>query len=93
VNANDDWTFNGTASDNGGINRVTWKTTTGLSGTATGTTSWSVSGLHISGFETVTFTAWDNAGNPAVLYKTVRQSYLTPPPQVLIPRVRAVRLH
>ncbi len=92
VNQNDDWTFNGTAADAGGISRVTWKTTTGLSGTATGTTSWSVSGVHLSGFEAITLTAWDNSGNPTFLYRNVRQSWLAPPLQRPVARERAVRL-
>ncbi len=58
-------TFLGTASDNVGVASVTWKTNTGGSGTATGTTSWAASVPLLVGSNTVTITATDTAGNTA----------------------------
>jgi len=56
-------TVSGTASDSAGVSSVTWSTSTGGSGTATGTTNWSaVIALYI-GNTTVTVRAYDNAGN------------------------------
>ncbi len=58
-------TVSGTASDNVGVASVTWSTSTGQSGKATGTTSWSaVVPLYI-GNTTVTIKAYDAAGNSA----------------------------
>jgi len=57
-------TLSGTASDNAGVTGVTWSNDGGGSGTATGTTSWSVSGVALKeGDNTITVTASDAAGN------------------------------
>jgi Galactose oxidase-like, Early set domain/Concanavalin A-like lectin/glucanases superfamily/Bacterial Ig domain/Bacterial Ig-like domain/Kelch motif/Galactose oxidase, central domain len=54
----------GTASDNVGVTLVTWRNSRGGSGTATGTTSWSVSGIALqAGTNDLTVTARDAAGN------------------------------
>ena len=54
----------GTASDNVAVTQVTWSNDRGGSGTATGTTSWSVSGIVLlSGQNVLTVTASDAAGN------------------------------
>lgn len=55
----------GTASDDNGVKKVTWSNaTTGLSGTCTGTSSWSVAGLALNaGANSITVTAYDAAGN------------------------------
>jgi hypothetical protein len=54
----------GTASDNVGVTQVTWSNSLGGSGTASGTTSWSVSGIALqNGTNTLTVTARDAAGN------------------------------
>ena len=54
----------GTASDNIGVSRVTWTNDRGGSGTATGTTSWSVAGVVLlPGTNVLTVTASDAAGN------------------------------
>ncbi len=54
----------GTASDNIGVTQVTWVNSRGGSGTASGTTSWSVSGIALqSGSSVITVTARDAAGN------------------------------
>ena len=57
--------MDGTAFDNAsGISSVTWSNSKGGNGTATGTTSWSVSSITLSsGDNTITVTAKDNAGN------------------------------
>ncbi|MEO8062817.1 MAG: DUF4082 domain-containing protein [Pseudomonadota bacterium] len=57
-------TLSGTASDNVAVTQVTWVNSRGGSGTATGTTSWSVSNLALqTGSNVLTVTARDAAGN------------------------------
>jgi hypothetical protein len=57
-------TVTGEASDNVGVTRVVWQNSLGGSGTASGTSSWSVSGIALAeGVNTLTFTAQDAAGN------------------------------
>src|SRR5438093_1302442 len=59
-------TIGGTASDALGVTQVTWANDRGGSGTATGTTSWSASGIVLqSGSNVLTLTARDAAGNTA----------------------------
>jgi hypothetical protein len=55
----------GTASDNSGVTSVTWSNdATGFSGTASGTTAWSISGINLNrGENPITVTAHDAAGN------------------------------
>jgi subtilisin-like proprotein convertase family protein/pimeloyl-ACP methyl ester carboxylesterase len=56
--------MSGAASDNVGVTQVTWSNDRGGSGTASGTTSWSVSGIALSsGQNILTVTARDAAGN------------------------------
>lgn len=56
--------LSGTASDNVGVSRVTWTNDRGGSGTATGTTNWSASGVVLlPGINVLTVTASDAAGN------------------------------
>jgi hypothetical protein len=55
--------MSGTASDNVGVASVGWITSTGGSGTATGTTSWSALVPLLIGNNTVTVRAYDAAGN------------------------------
>jgi hypothetical protein len=70
-------TVGGTASDAVGVTQVTWANDRGGSGTATGTTSWSVSGIVLqSGSNVITITARDAAGNSAT--DTLTVTY-TPP--------------
>lgn len=58
--------LSGTASDNVGVVQVTWVNSRGGSGTATGTTSWSVSTVTLqAGTNVLTVTARDAAGNTA----------------------------
>lgn len=54
----------GTASDEVGVTQITWANSRGGDGTASGTTSWSASGIALqSGSNEVTVTARDAAGN------------------------------
>lgn len=55
----------GVASDDVGVTSVTWSNAaTGVSGTASGSTSWSITGISlIRGSNTITVTAHDAAGN------------------------------
>src|SRR5262245_28978023 len=67
----------GTSSDNVGVTQVTWTSNRGGSGTAAGTTSWSVSAIAlVAGTNIITVTARDAAGNsrPATLTVTVGDS-------------------
>jgi trimeric autotransporter adhesin len=59
-------TVRGIAADNGAVAAVTWSNDRGGSGTATGTTAWTISALPLaSGLNTITITARDTAGNVA----------------------------
>jgi len=72
----------GTASDNVGVTQVTWSNNRGGSGTATGTTSWTVNGVALqTGANVITATAHDAAGNTgqAVLTVTYNPPDTTPP--------------
>jgi hypothetical protein len=55
----------GTASDNVGVTQVTWSNSRGGSGTASGTTNWTVSNitLYCGSDNIITVTAEDAAGN------------------------------
>ncbi|MGH9631692.1 MAG: matrixin family metalloprotease [Bryobacteraceae bacterium] len=56
--------MNGTARDRSGIAEVTWTTSTGQSGVATGTTYWSATGIPLLvGTNRITIRARDTAGN------------------------------
>jgi hypothetical protein len=67
----------GTASDLGGVTQVSWANDRGGSGTASGTTSWSVSGIALqSGANVLRVTARDAAGNTRTATLTVTY---TPP--------------
>lgn len=70
----------GTASDNVGVTQVTWTNDRGGSGTATGTTSWSVGAVALQvGTNVITVTARDAAGNSGRATLTVTLSDSTPP--------------
>jgi len=67
----------GTAADNVGVTSVTWSNSRGGTGTASGTTSWSVSGIPLSsGANVIVVTARDQAGNQKSVGLTVTY---TPP--------------
>ncbi len=56
--------ISGTASDNVGVTEVTWSNSAGGSGSATGTTAWSVSGITLApGSNSITVTGKDASGN------------------------------
>ena len=68
-------TLGGTASDNVGVTQVTWTNSQGASGTATGTTSWTASGIALLvGTNGLTVTARDAAGNTKTVSLTVTLS-------------------
>ncbi|HEY5232760.1 MAG TPA: Ig-like domain-containing protein [Verrucomicrobiae bacterium] len=73
----------GTAGDNVGVTQVTWSNNRGGSGTATGTTAWSVTGVALqSGTNTITVTAHDATGNTG--QATLAVIYATMPPTINI---------
>ncbi len=79
----------GTATDNVGVTQVSWSRSGGGSGTATGTSNWSIAGIGLSaGQNTITVTAKDAAGNQGTSVITVTYSPPssgdTQPPQVAI---------
>jgi len=66
-------TLRGIASDNVGVSQVTWTNSAGGgSGTASGTTSWTASGIVLQvGTNVLTVTAWDGSTNSAMATLTV----------------------
>jgi hypothetical protein len=65
-------TLGGTAADNVGVTQVSWASDRGGSGTASGTTSWSVAGIALqAGTNVLTITARDAAGNTGTATLTV----------------------
>src|SRR5262249_8352383 len=73
-------TLGGTAADNVGVTQVTWATSRGASGTATGTTNWTASGIPIQlGPNVLTVTAQDAAGNAATATFTITAGDAIPP--------------
>ncbi len=68
----------GTASDNVGVNTITWSNAaTGATGTAAGTTNWTASVPLAAGSNAITVTARDGAGNTASA--TITVTYAPPP--------------
>jgi hypothetical protein len=58
--------FRGTATDNVGVTQVTWSNSTGTSGLANGTLTWTANSIPLSvGTNMIIFTAFDAAGNSA----------------------------
>jgi hypothetical protein len=71
-------TLAGTAADNVGVTQVRWANSLGGSGTATGTTSWTASGVALqTGTNVLTITARDAAGNTATDTLTVTRGTTT----------------
>jgi hypothetical protein len=69
----------GSAADNVGVVQVRWASDKGGNGTATGTTSWSVTGIPlVAGSNVITITALDAAGNQGTDSLTV--TYTAPAP-------------
>ncbi|MFN7921219.1 MAG: matrixin family metalloprotease [Bryobacteraceae bacterium] len=56
-------TLRGTATDNVGVDHISWTSSTGGSGTATGAQEWSAEVALVQGINTVTVRAFDAAGN------------------------------
>ena len=64
--------LSGTASDNIGVTQVTWRSSSGASGSAVGTNNWSVAGIVIGqGANVITVSARDAASNIATASFTV----------------------
>ncbi|UCD91109.1 MAG: hypothetical protein JSW04_06715, partial [Desulfobacterales bacterium] len=64
--------LSGSASDNVGVTQVTWVNSAGGSGSASGTSSWSIANIPLSkGTNVLTVTAKDAAGNQATDTLTV----------------------
>ena len=73
-------TLGGTASDNVGVTQVTWTNSRGGNGTATGTTSWTASGIGLQmGTNMLTVQARDAAGNTKVATLTATLTDTAPP--------------
>src|SRR5213076_302610 len=73
-------TLGGTASDSVGVTQVTWVNSRGGNGTASGTTTWTVSGILLQvGTNVLTVTARDAAGNTATDALTVTLNDTTTP--------------
>lgn len=76
-------TISGTASASLGVSQVSWRSDRGVSGTATGTTSWSITATTPAGTTTVTITARDTAGNAMtrtlVVINTTPTATVNPP--------------
>ena len=67
--------LSGTTTDNVAVASVTWSNSRGGSGTATGTTSWTVSGITLqAGINVITVTASDASGNTGTDTLTVTYS-------------------
>jgi len=69
-------TLGGIASDNVGVTRVTWTSSRGGSGTASGTTSWTADRILLRiGTNVLTVTASDAVGNTATTTLTVTLAF------------------
>jgi YVTN family beta-propeller protein len=80
------FTLGGTAADNVGVTLVSWSSDRGGSGSASGTTSWSVSGIALlAGANVLTVTARDAAGITGT--DTLTVTYTAPPPDTTAPTV------
>lgn len=85
------WTFTGTASDAATV-KYHVSGTAPLDGTATGTASWSFGPVALqNGWNYVTVTAYDAAGNPKSVSRVVVDGLITPAPYQPRKKRRAVR--
>ena len=74
----------GTASDNAAVTLVNWTNSRGGSGTCSGTSTWSTSGIVLSsGQNVITVTARDAAGNTAADTLTVTYTSPDTPPEIV----------
>ena len=82
----------GTAADNDLVQSVTWANSAGGSGTATGTTNWSIPTVALAaGSNVITVTAHDRSGNTAAAVLTVtRQGTVNFPPADSVSPARTV---
>jgi hypothetical protein len=79
-------TLAGTAADNVGVTQVSWGNNRGGSGTAAGTTAWSVSGIVLqTGTNALTVTASDAAGNTGTATLTVTYDTTAPTASITAP--------
>lgn len=79
----------GTASDDLGVTSVTWANSAGGSGTCTGTTFWTASGITLkAGKNIFTVTATDLAGNIVTASVTVTYDRVAPTVKITSPTVR-----
>jgi len=70
-------TLSGTANDNIQVSQVTWVNSAGGSGTASGTTSWTIQNISlVAGENQITITAQDSSGNTAT--DTITVNYTVP---------------
>ena len=79
----------GTASDDVAVTQVTWATDKGATGTATGTSNWTITGVPVlAGSTQITVTAHDAAGNASSALLAVTSSFSglsdTTPPTIVI---------
>jgi hypothetical protein len=77
----------GTSADNVGVTQVTWTNSLGGSGTATGTTTWSIASIPLKGgTNVITVTARDAAGNTGNVVRSVTYTAAvdTTPPTISI---------
>jgi hypothetical protein len=73
-------TLSGTAADNVGVTQVAWTNNRGGSGTASGTTSWTASGIPlVTGANVITVIARDAAGNTGQSSVTITKTDTTAP--------------
>jgi hypothetical protein len=80
----------GTAGDNVGVSRVTWASDRGSSGTASGTMSWTATGVPlVAGANVLTVTARDAAGNPGTATLTVTYDPTAPTVSLTAPAANA----
>jgi len=64
--------LSGTAWDDREVARVTWTNSTGGSGTAQGSTAWSISQVALKrGTNVITVTAYDTSGNRSTTSRTI----------------------
>jgi Tol biopolymer transport system component len=83
------FSIGGTASDDLGVVSVAWVDSAGGSGTCTGTTSWTASGITLTvGKNVFTVTATDYAGNTAVATLTVIYDRVAPVVKIASPTIR-----
>jgi hypothetical protein len=79
--------LSGAAADNVGVMQVTWSNSRGGSGTASGTSTWSISGITLTaGSNVLTVTAKDAAGNSGAATLTVTYT----PPDTTLPSISGV---